>query len=324
MRLVDLFVQILREKGVRGIGVSSKQHCSLQRIALLVANGKYSLCTCGSYKYIVPVSENVADVCLAKCEGIISKKDIVERDSFPYIAIDCRFYDLHSEKEKFSLEVQVKQVLGVVRKYLWDDKLIVASHDFGVGRYYERLEDFLTERGIGEVLLLDPYAEKAFRGETSECYVLGGIVDKGEEKVLTPKIGEELEKSGFKVVSRRIELRGSVVGVPDRLNHIAEIVLRVVCDGEDVERAIKSVQPPVVAKWRLRIELPKKSFRIRVGSDVARGIFKSVFRDFDWLNVRESDFYEVASQLKFFVLDDGIAEKLVWDEERKCYQLRSS
>ncbi|MCS7121419.1 MAG: tRNA (guanine-N1)-methyltransferase [Archaeoglobaceae archaeon] len=324
MRLLDLFIQILKEKGIRGIGVNFET--DLEEIALKVANGEFFLSECKDYRSIVPVECEVADVCLSKKREVdekiaVSKEDVVSRDNFPYIAIDCRFYEMHSEKEKRSLKKQIEQTLGSIRRFLWDDKLIIAGKNFGIGKYYERLEDFLIEKGIKEVVLLDPYAEEVFKGEKARCYVVGGIVDKGEEKVLTPLIGKALRDSNFEVLSRKIELRGDKIGVPDRINQIVEILLRVVCDGEDVERAVRIVQPRVVARWRLRKELSKVSFRVLVGDKVFRAVKRSDLKIFDWLNVNEEDFYYVARELRFFVVSDEFFKLLKWNDERRSYSI---
>ncbi|MDI9645905.1 MAG: tRNA (guanine-N1)-methyltransferase [Archaeoglobales archaeon] len=322
MRLRELFIEILREKGIKGLGVNFKVSSSdpIGDIALLVARGALNIGKCSNFKDIIPITEKTADACVGRFEDpIISKRDIEEKDPFPFVAIDCRNYDFHREKEKKSLRLQIEQTLGVVRKYMWDEKLIITGQNFGVGRFYERLEDFLNEKNIKKVILLDPYGEEEFRKEKANCYVFGGIVDRGQERAgATSEIGKEIEKAGFDVESRRILLRGDTVGVPDRINHIVEIVLKVVLDGKEIEEAIREVQPPVVARWRLRKELSKLSFRVMVGDKVYRAVKKSDFNNFSWLNLKEADFYKVASEMKFFVLDEI---PMKWTEERRCYQV---
>lgn len=255
---------------------------------------------------------------------MMCKEGAISRDTSPYIAIDCRFYELLSEKEKKSLKKQIEQTLGVIRKFLWDEKLVVTGKNFEIGKYYEKLEDFLIEKGIKKIVLLDPYADEIFMGEEAECYVVGGIVDKGEERVLTPLIGKALRDSNFEVLSRKIVLRGDKIGVPDRINQIVEILLRVICNSESVEEAIKNVQPRLVARWRLRKELPKVSFRILVGNEVFRAVKKSEFKKFYWLNLNEDDFYRVAREMNFFVVSDEFFELLSWEERRKCYRLHQT
>lgn len=322
MRLRDLFIEILKEKGIEGLGVNFKVSSPdpLADVALLVARGLLNIGKCSNFKDVIPITEKTANACVGRFEDpIISKKDIEEKDHFPFVAIDCRNYDFHGEKEKKSLRLQIEQTLGVIRNYMWDEKLIVTGQDFGVGRFYGKLEDFLNEKNIEKVILLDPYAEEEFRKERAKCYVFGGIVDRGQERVgATSEIGKEIEKAGFDVDSRKILLRGDKVGVPDRINHIVEIVLKVVLDGKEIEEAIREVQPPLVARWRLRKELPRVSFRVMVGDRICRAVKKSEFNNFSWLNLKEADFYKVASEMQFFVLDEI---PLRWIEEKRCYQI---
>ncbi len=251
---------------------------------------------------------------VGRCDKpILDREKLLEKaKDFPYIVIDCSFYDLHTEKEKRKLKLQIQQCLGVVRRYMWDERLVITHVDFGMGVFYPRTADFIREKGLKDVVLLDPNGEEVFDGQRAECYIIGGIVDKtGNKRGLTSKIGENLRKEGIDFRSVRIELRGDVVGVPDRLNSIAEIVLRVVLDGEDVESAIRSVQSHLVAKWRLRKELPKRTVRIDVKGRPFRVVRKSEIKNFEWLNLRPKDFYECCNELGYLVLDDGWLEKIL-------------
>lgn len=328
MRLKELFVEKLREFGIERVGTffrtSLKDPIKSMVLEIMNSNAKVLL---GDYglKFSFSLDGKKLNLPPQAIVGygenaILGKEDLL--DDFPYIAIDCRFYDLHSEKEKSKLKLQVTQTLGVVRNFMWDEKLIITGRDFGVGVYYESLEEFLKNKGIDEVVLLDPKGEKIFDSKRARCYVIGGIVDKGENKDLTSKIGEKLEIAGIKCDRRRIELRGDIVGVPDRINHIAEIVLRVVIDGIEVERAIREVQPTVVARWRLRKEIPKRSVRVRLKDKTIRVVAKSVFDELSWLNVQKKDFYEVCREQRIYVVDDSVMEEikgLAWDERRKFY-----
>lgn len=334
MRLREIFVEKLKECGVKRIGTRVKRVLyskdPIRAMAIAVANGsasvfegsenlEFSFSLDGKYLQEPP------DAYIGKSGNLLfGKKELIEKADFPFIAIDCRFYDLHSEKEKKKIDLQVTKTLGTVREFMWDEKLIVAGKDFGVGIYCERLEDFLLSKGIQEVVLLDPKGDKLFNHKRADCYVIGGIVDKAENRDLTALIGEELERAGIKCDRRRIELRGDIIGVPDRINHIAEIVLKVVLDGMALEQAIRSVQPITVAKWRLRKEMPKKSLRVRVGDKTIRVVPKSAFEEFDWLNIRLSDFYDVCREQKLYVVGEELLQKireLEWDEKRERYVL---
>lgn len=324
-----MFVEKLREHGVERIGAKCRLKLGdpIKSMTLEIMNsnakvirGDHGLSfsfTLDGKKLNLPPQAVVGH----GSEVVFGKEDLLVHD-FPYIAVDCRFYDLHSEKEKSKLKLQVTQTLGVVREFMWDERLIVSGKDFGIGIYTEKLEEFLQSKGIDEVVLLDPKGEKSLDNRKARCYVIGGIVDKAENRDLTSKIGEELEKEGIRCDRRRIELRGDIIGVPDRINHIAEILLRVVIDGLEIEKAVREVQPVIVAKWRLRKELPKKGVRLRIGDKTIRVVSKSSFGEFDWLNLRKNDFYEVSMEQKLYLVSDRIIEtikKLPWDERKRYY-----
>ena len=311
MRLRDVLAEELRKRGIDCISFRTSKVFKfdpLQFAALMIANGKANVCR-GEGKYKFNLNSERVEECnyiLDYCEsGLISREELLERaKNFPYIAIDCRFHHLHSEKEFKSLMTQIRETLNVVREYMWDERFVISGLKTDTNAtHVEKLEDFL--RGKERIILLDPNAEEVFEGERADVYVIGGIVDKsGNKKGLTSKIGEEIRKSGIDFESKKILLRGNVIGVPDRLNHIAEIVLKVVLDGKSVEEAIKEVQPKKVAKWRLRIELPKFVEKVEIKERTFRIVRKSVLKKFDWLNIGEKEFYEIAAEQGVIVVDD--------------------
>ncbi len=335
MRLKDVFISELKKRGIERIGTRLKKVISAEdpiaRMALYVANGKAEVCKSdGGLQHSFTLDGHFTNLpphaYVGRCmtEILLSKEELTSHP-FPYILVDCRFYDEHSEKERWKLELQVKQTLGIVREYMWDEKLIV-THNFGYGRFYPSAEQFLREKRIDKVVLLDPNGEELFDNTNAECFIIGGIVDKsGKKKGYTSRIAKELEKEGIDVDSRRIELRGDVIGVPDRINHIAEIVLKVVLDGKGVEEAVKEVQPPLVAKWRLRKDLHERTVRVCAGGKTFRVVARSEFDYFkEWLNIRKQDFYEVCREQRFFIVSDRVMERIKegeWDERRRCFRL---
>lgn len=283
----------------------------IQTMANYVIMGRADVCR-GLRGYVFRINSCKNPAYVGKCKDpILRRDDLLERANFPYVVIDCSLFNLHSEKEKRKIVLQVQQSLGVVRKFMWDEMLVVTHKDLGFGLYYPSTSDFIRDRGLRRVILLDPNGDCIFKGQKADCYIVGGIVDKsGEKRGWTSKIRENLEKEGVDVESMRIELRGDVVGVPDRINTIVEIVLRVVLDGEDVENAVRSVQSNLVARWRLRKEIPKRTIRIDVKRPF-RVVRKSEFENFKWLNLRKKDFYDVCSELGYLVLDDEWLERIL-------------
>lgn len=314
MRLKDILVDIARKKGIRTIyapGLESSD--PLAFLASQIACGRVKLCRAHKVERICLDLEGrrlkgVPDAYAGNCEEVVlAREELIARaEHFPYVAIDASFSHIHNQKELASLRIQLKATLGLIRHYMWDERLAICGIESELScLHYPTLEDFLRDKGIDRIVLLDPSGEEVFGDQRAKCYVVGGIVDKaGNKKGLTSEIGKRLERNGFDVLSARILLRGDVVGVPDRINHIVEILLLTVLDGMDVEEAIRTVQTPTIAKWRLRKELPRLSFRI--GS--MRAISKSEFSCFDWLNVSEKDFYEVAKQLQMVVVSERVAE----------------
>lgn len=336
MRLRDIFVLELRKMNVERIGTRLKKVMSsldpITRIAVYVANGKAEVCRSdGGLQHSFTLDGRFVNLpphaYVGKCQSeILLSRDNLTAYPFPYVVVDCRFFHQHSEKERQKIKLQIKQTLGVVRNYMWDKKLIVTYRDFGFGVFYPSTEDFLRDKGVERVVLLDPSGEELYSKTNAKCFIIGGIVDKsGLKKGYTSIIGKALENEGFDVDPRRIELKGDVIGVPDRINHIAEILLRVELDGMDVESAIKAVQPPLVAKWRLRKELHNKTLRVCAKKRVFRVVARDEFDSFkDWLNIRKQDFYEVCKEQGFFVVSDRALQRIKageWDEKRRCFKL---
>ena len=328
----------MKEKGIDVISTDMRKIVEsddvLQSMALNVALGKAVVCRGFkgipfdlSGKRLEYPSGNSAYLCKGQSNVVLDRIELIEKaKGFPYIVIDCVFFDDHSEKEKKKIILQIQQSLSVVRRYMWDEKLIVTNLKCGVGVYYPSTVDFIRECGVKNVVLLDPNGEEEFRGQKADCYIIGGIVDKsGSKRGWTSKIGDLLRGCGVDFKSLKIVLRDDVVGVPDRLNAITEIVLRVVLDGMNVENAIRCVQSPLVARWRLKKEIAKKTVRIDVNGKPFRVVRRSVFGDFDWLNLRLKDFYDVCGELGFLVVDDSKVEEIIkkaeYDDKKKRWVL---
>lgn len=193
-------------------------------------------------------------------------------EPLPLIVIDLSLVDKHvSMTELRSLRRQVGATLGVVRRYLWDRHLLLAGGPPGA---YEWLHMFMGRglvdysllpsdeaallRGARRIILLDPNAEQGLRPSDvleADAFIIGGIVDR------LPRPGEtrRLMLRGL-AEPRKLALRGSIHGVPSRLNMLAEIILKAryeTCG--DVEEAIRSVMSPRDARLRAYVELARWS-----------------------------------------------------------------
>lgn len=241
-------------------------------------------------------------------------KDELSKYEHPYFIVDLMYWNKHTPKEKRKLALQLNQSYGLIRDYLWGERLVLtylnkeaeSTIHFPLQRitsFKGPTHKFLTERGIKEATLLDPWAEEDIKPEdfTSKVFIIGGIVDKtGDKKGTTPRIGEKLQENGIKVKRRRISLRGDTVGVPDRINLILEIILKMIFEDKKMEEAVLEVQPYRDARWRLRKELPKH----RIKLDKIALIEKEVFHEYSrWLNIRWRDFQKVVDDLNLKVVE---------------------
>ena len=329
MRLSEVFKEVLKEKGITRIWPCT----DMWKLSALVAEGKAVVCKARNCRTSMNLNEECemksAQACVipaSKCdEVILSRDELLKRaGKYPFVLIDCRYHNIHTEKELKSLRLQLKCTVGVIRKFMWSEKMVVTGKKFPevVTLFYNEAEEFFKEKNIEKVLLLDPNAEEEFSNKDKyECYVTGGIVDLcSNKKGLTSKLGKELEKSGVDVVSKKFTLKGDIIGVPDRINSITEILLRCVIDGECVEKAIYSVQSPLVARWRLRKELAKLSFRLDklAGLDFpVRAVKKQDLKKLEWLKIREKDFYRECKKLGFYVIDESSLKSITGDRSAR-------
>ncbi len=169
----------------------------------------------------------------------------------PLILIDMGFFKLHTDEEKNSLKVQIAMSLSKIREYLWDQHLALANAPAnlqswlfdvaGLNRMLiskEKPGEILWSMKLDNVIILRPDAEKELASDelmNADAFVLGGIVD----KIPRPGISRILDMQIPWGKPRRLSLKGSIIGVPSRLNRVVEILLRARFDlNGDLERAI--------------------------------------------------------------------------------------
>jgi Trm5-related predicted tRNA methylase len=154
----------------------------------------------------------------------------------------------------------------------------------GYTLYIAPLEKILDMLGAKRVIVLDPYGDADLRIEDlewAEAIVIGGIVDRTPIKWLT----NMLRNTNIPwAPSRRIRLRGSLLGVPGEINNIVSIVIRSL-ETRDIERSVREVQPRRDAVIRASAELHRVLARKRITSieDLIE-IYRSLST---WLNLDE-------------------------------------
>ena len=194
----------------------------------------------------------------------------------PLIVIDfSQLLDHVSESEYLSLRSQVAATLGVVRQYLWDDHLVIAGARPGVGQWLRLLlgrarirvtsyttVGLLEALGHPRAIVLDPSAPSSLGpGDvaSAEVFIVGGIVDKVPRPGATTAISRLLVSRGL-AEPKKVALKGSLIGVPNRINAIVEILLKAryeTCG--DVDKAVASTMSPRDARLRAYLEISREA-----------------------------------------------------------------
>jgi len=294
-----IFFDALASQGISCLCIPRHFKCRgelAQCVAVGVAIGKYRVCKspCRGSPLGARIGvELLRAVGGAECPWSLAKQcaepiDVaVPLPEAPRIVIDLSLWHEHTPGEKHELVEQILATLGVVRGVLWDGNLWVthAPADFvrllelharGMVHRMRIVEDMPP---LQSPVVLDPEGPCLFTEEVARSHVefiIGGIVDK-----------EHVVKSGTRRLAEligvekrcRIELRGSTVGVPDRINKIAEIVLRALA-GQSLEEAILATQAKRDRVYRLMWEIQKRGQR---GPDGTIEISPDALREANWL-----------------------------------------
>ncbi|NPA04558.1 MAG: hypothetical protein GXO09_00480 [Crenarchaeota archaeon] len=230
----------------------------------------------------------------------ISADDIDVEPRRPIIAVDLSLLPMHRHpRELRSLRRQLICTLGVVRRYLWDAHLLLAPVGAETITWLQqgmRLDrvwlsgtgcaETLRSHGYRRIILLDPDAPRDLSADDvleADAFIIGGIVD------LTPVKGATRSIPGVEGVERRrISLRGSIIGVPNRINIIASIILtaRYVTLG-DVEEAVRRNMCPRDARLRAAVEIARRARSGMVDWSLYMELRK-------WLPLTEKDFLRAA------------------------------
>lgn len=208
------------------------------------------------------------------------KNIITNPPEFPKIIVDLGLFDILTEEEKKKTLVQLNMTLNTIRRFWWDGNLVIVGN-VRVGKAIN-VSEFRVE---AKTIILDPYGDVDANEEiirNSDVFILGGIVDKGRR--LKHATTELARMRGYEYPRVRIKLRDSIVGVPDELNKIAEIVLRVK-EGESLEEAIISTMSKADKVARILYDVH------RLGLDILE-------RELKWLKADDKVLHMVKSRLR--------------------------
>ncbi|MEM0374497.1 MAG: hypothetical protein QXV69_03935 [Sulfolobaceae archaeon] len=218
--------------------------------------------------------------------------------------IDLNYLPFHTEEELKSLTLQIiqaysilnkrgyKLVLSINQNVKYLDYLIRRIENTKIFLIRGSLKYSLSVFGITRPLVLDPYALRTLKEEDLYYFngiIIGGIVDKTPKKGITTYL---TRMSLPNVQSRKIELRGSRLGVPNTINGIVSLIVKT-RELNNLEKAIKEVQSKREARVRAASEINKlKNFD-------CNKIFKKLEELKEWLNIDYNDFYKILSRTKY-------------------------
>jgi len=219
----------------------------LQSIAINMLIYNYGLSKsgdCGKFdteeeniKILKGKGDTFTDYVILRNGEIKISEDIIPLE--PQFIIDLGFYENQIEEEKVSLKEQIMLSINTIREYLSDYnlKLIHAPSSFKLeGKNKVSYIDSIPKE---KAIVLNPYGDIVANEDiirNSKVFIIGGIVDKGRR--LKNATYELARKYGYEDLPQvKILLKDSIVGVPDRINKIIEIILKVT-SGKSLEEAI--------------------------------------------------------------------------------------
>jgi tRNA (adenine9-N1/guanine9-N1)-methyltransferase len=265
------------------------------------------------FRILLGKNGNIADSCLSMraSQNSLSWKellDLLPEPPFPLFVVDVSLKYIHTEEELERLRLQIAVSLSVLREYLWDKHLAVTSADTETAQwlneYMGRNKAIITDSkpnevlwslGADTVIILRPDAPETLTSSDvmkADAFLIGGVVDLMPRRGLS-RILDNLVPWG---IPRKIALKGSVIGVPERINRIIEILLkaRYLYKG-NIEKAIISSMSKRDMINRAFVEIMKNSYACGKIRCVSWDLYKNLKK---WLPISEEEFKLAASKAK--------------------------
>lgn len=266
------------------------------------------------FRILLGKGENFkADSCLdneSSKKGISWKEllELLPDPPFPLFVIDVSLKYIHTEEELDKLRLQIAVSLSKIREFLWDRHLAITSVDNEttkwLGNYLGRNKAIITDSkpneilwslGADTVIILRPDAPESLTPEDvmrADAFLIGGLVDLMPRRGLS-RILDNIVPWG---VPRKIILKESIIGVPDRINRIIEILLkaRYFFKG-NIERAVISSMSRKDVINRVFIEIIRNSYPCGKRRCISKDFYRNLRK---WLPLSEEDFKVAASKAK--------------------------
>ncbi len=291
------------------------------------AEGK-EICRHSEISFLAGKGEEEAEYISSKAKKDWQIEEIKVEIPPPFFVIDMRYWNEMRPWEKSSLIQQCILGVSIFRNWMTERNLMFTSvpRDF-FQRFRLRISDFRGDMFVPgfeeilpkeEVAVLDPLGEEEFSSKhfsEFKYFVIGGIVDKGGRM---HGATSEMAK-GFPRI--RISLRGSTLGVPDRINRILEICVKIYL-GKSPEEAIKESQARMIARKRLPKEVSRRAIRFEISGKRYYALSESEYRDLlSFLNFSEKDFERLFDR-EILIIKDELAEKIKKAEYFESYGRR--
>lgn len=276
MSLAEYMADYLRSKGIDSLGIKSIKrysksllhdtliHCLVNGFSIKEGDffGLHPVQEMGVKLYYLSSSPSGEPLRYALIKNGTCSIDL-KLPEFPKFLIDMGLWSYLTEEERTDLTRQLGLSLSVIRRYYWDGNLRLVNPPqdlFQLLRHMFKGFSFVlrTDEVVREGIVLDPYGEYEIDEKTireAQTFIIGGIVDKGKR---FDRATEFLTRvSGYSHLKRyKITLRSSVIGVPDRINKVLEILL-MVRSGYALEDAILETQTNSDKIARARFEVSK-------------------------------------------------------------------
>ncbi|MEM1938820.1 MAG: tRNA (guanine-N1)-methyltransferase [Acidilobaceae archaeon] len=204
------------------------------------------------------------------------------------------------------IRVQIQESLEKIREYLWDPHLAITSSDRSFIEWVNMIagrnkvtitqskpSELLWSMDADKVIIVRQDAPHPITPNdilSSEAFLLGV----SQDNIPRPEYGRLLDNLVPWGLPRRIELKNSIVGVPDSLNKIIEVILkaRYKYNG-DIEKAIITSMTQKNITTRLYYEIVKRAKRDLEGPSISWDLYYELSK---WLPITKLDFTRVAEK----------------------------
>ena len=232
--------------------------------------------------------------------------ELLPTPPLPLFVIDFSTLTSQEIADVTSIKIQIEECVGRIREHLWDPHLAITSIDKSVADWIHsvagRNKIIITPSKPSELLWsMDADKVTIIRQDaphpltpndilSSDAFLIGGVQD----SVSRHGMGRMFDNLVPWGIPRRIELKGSIVGVPDRVNKIVEILLKARYKyGGEVDKAIIDSMTKRNVMTRLYSEIVKRSERSGGEQYVDMETYYDLAK---WLPITKEDFIKVAEK----------------------------